>query len=69
MWDCFQRILYHIINIGFRIIDRELTDDIFQSIMQFIKFGIVGVSNTVISYVIYVAGLLFFAEDSFFTTI
>lgn len=65
MWDCIQRILYFIINIGFRIIGRELTDDIFQFIMQFIKFGIVGVSNTVISYVIYVVGLLLLQKIHF----
>lgn len=33
-----------------------------KTIMQFIKFGIVGVSNTVISYVIYVGGLMVFKE-------
>lgn len=42
----------------FRIIGKELTYDTFQIIMQFIKFGVVGVSNTVISYVIYVVGLI-----------
>ena len=30
--------------------------------MQFVKFGIVGLSNTVISYVLYVAGLLVFRK-------
>lgn len=58
MWDWCQRVLYFIINMGFRIIGCELTDDIFQSIMQFVKFSIVGVSNIVISYVIYAVGLV-----------
>ncbi|RKI81173.1 GtrA family protein [bacterium 1xD42-87] len=44
---------------------RELTDDTFGSIMQFIKFGIVGVSNTAISYVIYVVGLVLLQEIHF----
>lgn len=65
MWDCFQGILYFIIDMGFKIIGRELTDDIFQSILQFIKFGIVGVSNTVISYVIYVVGLILLQKIHF----
>ena len=31
----------------------------FQSLIQFIKFGIVGLSNTLISYVVYLAGVGF----------
>lgn len=31
-----------------------------KSIIQFIKFGIVGLSNTIISYVIYAGGLMLF---------
>ena len=65
MWDCFQRIIYYIINVGFKIMGRELTDDTFGSIMQFIKFGLVGVSNTAISYVIYVVGLVLLQEIHF----
>lgn len=62
MWSWCKRTLYFIINTGFRIIGYELTDDTFQTIMQFIKFGIVGASNTVISYVIYVGGLMVFKK-------
>ncbi len=31
----------------------------FQSLVQFIKFGIVGLSNTLISYVVYLVGVRF----------
>ena len=31
----------------------------FQSLIQFIKFGIVGLSNTLISYVVYLVGVRF----------
>ena len=37
-------------------------------ISQFIRFGIVGVSNTVISYLLYSGSLLFFQHYHFFTS-
>lgn len=38
------------------------------SLMQFIKFGIVGLSNTLISYVIYAVSLLLFQRFAIFGT-
>ena len=40
-----------------------------ESVIQFIKFGVVGLSNTVISYVIYVAALLGLQKLGLFPTI
>ena len=37
-----------------------MTDELFKSFMQFVKFGVVGLSNTLISYLIYVISLLIF---------
>lgn len=41
----------------FRLLHLPLGDDMLQTLTQFIKFGIVGVSNTVVSYVVNVAVL------------
>ena len=40
-----------------------------EGLMQFVKFGIVGLSNTVISYVIYVAALLLFQENGWLVNV
>ena len=38
----------------------HITEDKWNGLFQFIKFGIVGISNTVISYIIFLLALLFF---------
>ncbi len=50
---------YSVLKNLLKLVHKELTDDIFDMAMQFVKFGIVGLSNTIISYVIYVGGLIF----------
>ena len=62
VWTFIEKIVYTVLALLFRIIGKDLTDGIFNSFMQFVKFGIVGLSNTVISYVLYVAGLLVFRK-------
>jgi len=42
----------------FKIFGREYTESTHEAIFQFVKFGIVGVTNTVVSYVLYVATLV-----------
>lgn len=57
-WSFIEKIAHGILSILFRIIGRNLSEDTFASFMQFVKFGIVGVSNTVVSYGIYIVSLL-----------
>ncbi len=47
-----------------RILKIDLSEKKLEGILQFFKFGIVGLSNTVISYVIYVIALLVFQTVS-----
>lgn len=60
IWRIIDVIVYTILKTIFTLLKKELTDDIYLSFMQFVKFGIVGVSNTIISYVLYLLSLLAF---------
>ena len=55
LWDLFENILSFI---AFKVLHLKLRDEAWKKFMQFVKFGIVGVSNTVISYVLNVLVLL-----------
>ena len=63
IWNKITELLKIILIKGFRLTFLESRWD---ALMQFIKFGIVGVSNTVVSYVIYVISLLLFQKNGWF---
>lgn len=58
IWKCFEKIVRRVLSTVLKNIGKDLSDEMFDNLMQFVKFGIVGVSNTVISYVLYVGSLL-----------
>lgn len=66
LWSLVEKISYFILEKLFKILKKELTDEIFEGFMQFVKFGIVGVSNTLISYVLYAVSLLLFQKYRIF---
>lgn len=49
-WGFIESILYCIL---YKVMHLKLTDELWEKLCQFMKFGIVGVSNTLISYVVY----------------
>lgn len=49
-----------------KILRIDLSDDMCYKIMQFVKFGLVGLSNVIVSYVIYVIVLLLFQRFNLF---
>lgn len=56
-----RKILENILQFWFvKVLHIKLPDEKMDVILQFFKFGVVGLSNTVISYVIYVIALLIF---------
>lgn len=58
IWNLIEKIVYSILSVGFKVLGKDLSDEFFESFMQFVRFGIVGVSNSVISYVIYAVSLI-----------
>lgn len=58
LWNTIEKIVYCLLDFLFKCIKKDLSNEVFTSVMQFVKFGIVGASNTIISYVIYTVSLL-----------
>ena len=62
IWKLIEKIAHWFLSIFFKIIGKELTDEIFEGFMQFVKFGIVGLTNTALSYAITVGSLLLYQK-------
>lgn len=54
LWKCLEQILRFLLS---RVLRLQLSEEQWQQFLQFIKFAVVGASNTVLSYLIYVASL------------
>ncbi|MDO5559658.1 MAG: GtrA family protein [Oscillospiraceae bacterium] len=53
LWNLFERILKSTVSLLLKIPGKELSDSQWQNFMQFVKFCLVGVSNTAISLGVY----------------
>lgn len=51
------------------LLHMKISDIQWQNLMQFIKFGIVGLSNTILSYLLYAFSLLLFQKIQIFDTV
>lgn len=57
-WNLIEKIVRGCMLLFFYLIRKEPNESAIEGMIQFVKFGIVGVSNTVISYVLYTVCLL-----------
>lgn len=70
VWNIIDHMINQIMTFLFtRFLHREYTKIQHTSFMQFIKFGIVGLSNTIISYVLYAVVLLLLQKKMLFPKI
>lgn len=69
IWGMIDRIIHVILSKIYNLIGKDLTDEKYESFLQFIKFGIVGLSNTAISYIIYIISLFSFKKIQIFSNV
>ena len=50
-WKLIVKIAHAILTGLYKIIKKDLTDEAFASWLQFIKFGMVGLMNTLLNYI------------------
>ncbi len=60
LWNTIEKIARCFLFIICSFIKRDITDELEYGFLQFIKFALVGVSNVVVSYSLYVAFLFIF---------
>lgn len=63
LWKLIEKIVVGCLRLLYAVLHKELTEDAIDGFMQFVKFGLVGVSNTVVNYVIYAGALLFLQNN------
>lgn len=59
LWNWIERISLWFLGLFCRLFGKEKTKETEKAFLQFVRFGIVGVSNTAAHYVIYAATLFF----------
>lgn len=63
LWNFLEHLGRVCIDAILKIFNKKITDEKWNSFMQFVKFGLVGVSNTLISYFVYLLFLFTLGED------
>lgn len=65
IWRMLEKFMRFVV---FRVFCLNLSEKKWNGFLQFVKFGIVGLSNTVISYVVYLVTLLLLQKNNLLPT-
>ena len=63
IYGFIEKIYMFFVELLFKIIKKDLTDKKRQTFKEFLQFGLVGMSNTIISYLLYVVTLLLVSKS------
>ena len=63
IYGFIEKIYMFFVELLFKIIKKDLTDKKRQTFKEFLQFGLVGVSKTIISYLLYVVTLLLVSKS------
>lgn len=59
-------IIHKVMSAGFKMLGKEYDAKLHENFMQLVRYGIVGMSNTAVSYVIYACSLFWFKRNDMF---
>ena len=57
LYDLIEKIAFWFLGLIFKLLKKDVTEQIRSTFTEFIKFGLVGVSNTIVSYLLYAVTL------------
>ena len=69
IWIFIEKVVEFVLKKFFKITDKDISENTLKNFMQFTKFGIVGVSNTLIYYVLYIVSILILRKFALFGAI
>ena len=58
LWNLIETIVRAVFGVILKIAHKELNEEQWETLFQFVKFGLVGVWNTIFNYVIYLVSLI-----------
>ena len=66
LYDLIEKIAFFFLGLLFKLMRKEMTQQVRNTFSEFIKFGLVGVSNTIVSYCLYALSLQIFLKLNLF---
>jgi putative flippase GtrA len=57
LYDLIEKIAVWFLGLIFKLLKKDMTEQVRSTFTEFIKFGLVGVSNTIVSYLLYAVTL------------